>query len=66
MRHVVGDQQRGSAEGHVFLAVDADAEDAVGEQPEHEADQVIRHDGDDVGGDQEQRKAEAEHDRGRR
>ena len=64
VRHMVGDEQRGSAERHVFLAVDADAEDAVGEQPEHEADQIFRDDGDDVGGDQEQGKAEAEHDRG--
>src|SRR5450759_3084672 len=64
VRHVVGDQQRGSPEGHVFLAVDADAEEAVGEHPQHEADQIIRDDGDDVDRDREQRDAEAEHDGG--
>ena len=48
VRHVIRHQQRGPVEGHVFLALDADAEDAVREQPEHEAHEVIGHDGDDV------------------
>ncbi len=62
MRHVVGDQQGGSPERYVFLAGDADAVYAVGEQPEHEADQIIGDDGDDVGGDQQHGDTEAEHD----
>ena len=67
VRHVVRHQQRGAAEGHVLLADDADAEDGVGEQPEHEADQVIGDDGHDVDGDQRGwRNAEDKHDARRR
>ncbi len=41
MRYVIRNQQRRSAERHVFLAADADVEDRVRSQPQQEANQKL-------------------------